>query len=145
MDTSLAIHPDNFASRESESWADIGALTEYRRQDCGCLFRCEAGQVAVTFYDENTVRVTMNPGGEPELNPAYLSRLFRKETGMVLTDYILQEKMRRASELLVLSDSSISEIADSLGYGNFSYFARLFRKVYGVTPHEYRKSLRRTS
>ncbi|WP_287022346.1 helix-turn-helix domain-containing protein [Cohnella sp.] len=79
------------------------------------------------------------------LNPAYLSRLFRKETGMVLTEYILREKMRRASELLLASDRSISEIAESLGYGNFSYFARLFRKVYGVTPHEYRKSLRKSS
>lgn len=79
------------------------------------------------------------------LNPAYLSRLFRKETGMVLTDYILQEKMRKASDLLAGTDRSISEIADSLGYGNFSYFARLFRKVYGATPHDYRKSLRRTN
>ncbi|MFD2332352.1 helix-turn-helix domain-containing protein [Cohnella sp. GCM10020058] len=76
------------------------------------------------------------------LNPAYLSRLFRKETGMVLTDYLLQEKMRRASDLLVGTDRTISEIADSLGYGNFSYFARLFRKVYGQSPHDYRKSIR---
>ncbi|MEK0317700.1 helix-turn-helix domain-containing protein [Cohnella sp. 56] len=76
------------------------------------------------------------------LNPAYLSRLFRKETGMVLTDYLLQEKMRRASDLLVGTDCTISEIADSLGYGNFSYFARLFRKVYGMSPHDYRKSIR---
>ncbi|THF84126.1 helix-turn-helix domain-containing protein [Cohnella fermenti] len=77
------------------------------------------------------------------LNPAYLSRLFRKETGMVLTEYILQEKMRRASELLATTESSISEIAGGLGYGNFSYFARQFRKVYGETPHDYRKLLKR--
>ncbi len=77
------------------------------------------------------------------VNPAYLSRLFRKETGMVLTDYILQEKMRRAADLLSATDQSISEVADGLGYGNFSYFARLFRKVHGVTPHDYRKSYRK--
>ena len=77
------------------------------------------------------------------LNPAYLSRLFRKETGMVLTDYILQEKMRRASDLLATTDLSVSEIGSRLGYGNFSYFARLFRKVHGATPQDYRKSLRR--
>ncbi|RKP53015.1 response regulator [Cohnella endophytica] len=77
------------------------------------------------------------------VNPAYLSRLFRKETGMVLTDYILQEKMASAAELLSTTDRSISEIADGLNYGNFSYFARLFRKVHGVTPHDYRKSFRR--
>jgi two-component system response regulator YesN len=77
------------------------------------------------------------------VNPAYLSRLFRKETGMVLTDYILQEKMRKAADLLSSTDQSVSEVADSLGYGNFSYFARLFRKVHGVTPHDYRKSYRK--
>lgn len=76
------------------------------------------------------------------LNPAYLSRLFRKETGMVLTDYLLHEKMRLASDLLVGTERTISEIADSLGYGNFSYFARLFRKVYGMSPHDYRKAVR---
>lgn len=77
------------------------------------------------------------------VNPAYLSRLFRKETGMVLTDYILQEKMRKAADLLQDTDQSISEIADGLHYGNFSYFARLFRKVHGVTPQDYRKSVRK--
>ncbi|QJC52605.1 helix-turn-helix domain-containing protein [Paenibacillus albicereus] len=73
------------------------------------------------------------------LNPAYLSRLFRKETGKVLTDYILQEKMNAAASRLLGTDESVSEIAAGLGYGNFSYFARLFRKVYGVNPQEYRK------
>lgn len=77
------------------------------------------------------------------VNPAYLSRLFRKETGIVLTDYILQEKMGKAAEQLASTDRSVSEIADGLHYGNFSYFARLFRKVHGVTPHDYRKSFRR--
>lgn len=77
------------------------------------------------------------------VNPAYLSRLFRKETGMVLTDYILKERMDKAAELLTTTDRSISEIADGLSYGNFSYFARLFRKVHGVTPQEYRKPYRR--
>ncbi|TCM95912.1 two-component system response regulator YesN [Paenibacillus sp. BK033] len=77
------------------------------------------------------------------VNPAYLSRLFRKETGMVLTDYLLKERMERAAELLATTDRSISEIADGLSYGNFSYFARLFRKVHGVTPQEYRKPYRK--
>jgi two-component system response regulator YesN len=75
------------------------------------------------------------------LNPAYLSRLFRKETGLSLSDYILQERMRKAADMLLCTDKTISEIADSLGYDNFSYFARLFKKIYGMTPQYYRKSL----
>jgi two-component system response regulator YesN len=75
------------------------------------------------------------------LNPAYLSRLFRKETGFSLSDYILQERMDKAADMLLCTDKTISEIADSLGYDNFSYFARLFKKIHGMTPQYYRKSL----
>ncbi|WP_162463193.1 helix-turn-helix domain-containing protein [Paenibacillus psychroresistens] len=75
------------------------------------------------------------------LNPAYLSRLFRKETGLSLSDYILQERMAKAADMLLCTDKTISEIADSLGYDNFSYFARLFKKIHGMTPQYYRKSL----
>jgi two-component system response regulator YesN len=75
------------------------------------------------------------------LNPAYLSRLFRKETGLSLSDYILQERMNKAADMLLCTDKTISEIADSLGYDNFSYFARLFKKFHGTTPQYYRKSL----
>ncbi|UJF34963.1 helix-turn-helix domain-containing protein [Paenibacillus hexagrammi] len=73
------------------------------------------------------------------LNPAYISRLFRAETDMSLSDYILQERMKQASELLLSTDQPVSQIAVNLGYGNFSYFARMFKRVYGVTPQEYRK------
>jgi two-component system response regulator YesN len=73
------------------------------------------------------------------LNPAYISRLFKAETKLSLLDYILQERMRKASELLLETDQPVSQIAVNLGYGNFSYFARMFKRVYGVTPQEYRK------
>lgn len=72
-------------------------------------------------------------------NPAYLSRMFRKETGMSLTDYIVQMKMERAKRLLTETNDKISNIAEGLGYGHFSYFAKLFKKTCGVTPQEYRK------
>lgn len=73
------------------------------------------------------------------LNPAYISRLFKAETNLSLSDYILQQRMHKASELLLNTDQPVSQIAVNLGYGNFSYFARMFKRVYGVTPQEYRK------
>lgn len=76
------------------------------------------------------------------LNPAYLSRLFRKETGLSLTDYIAQAKIGRAKRLLAETNDKISHIAESLGYVHFSYFAKLFRKMTGVTPQDYRKQHR---
>jgi two-component system response regulator YesN len=74
------------------------------------------------------------------LNPSYLSRLFRLKTGLSISEYILRERMTKAAELLVLTNGTISNIAKSLGYDNFSYFSKMFKKVHRITPQEYRKS-----
>jgi two-component system, response regulator YesN len=73
------------------------------------------------------------------LNGSYLSRLFHKETGMSLSDYILQERMKKAGQLMSETDKPIYGIANQLCYDNFSYFSKMFKKVYNLTPQEYRK------
>ncbi|WP_165452492.1 response regulator [Paenibacillus thalictri] len=73
------------------------------------------------------------------LNPAYLSRLFKKETGITLTDFIVKERMERAKELLKEGTLKISSIAEQTGYSHFSHFAKSFKKIVGMTPQEYRK------
>ncbi|GGI45067.1 hypothetical protein GCM10008018_10240 [Paenibacillus marchantiophytorum] len=75
------------------------------------------------------------------LNPAYLSRLFKKEVGESITDYILIERMKLAQELIRNSTIPISDIAKSLGYSNFSYFSKMFKKLYHCTPQHYRKQV----
>ena len=76
------------------------------------------------------------------LNESYLSRLFHKETGMSLSDYILKERMKKAGELISETDKPIYGIANQLCYDNFSYFSKMFKKVYNITPQEYRKSIK---
>jgi two-component system response regulator YesN len=73
------------------------------------------------------------------LNPAYLSRLFRRETGETLSDYILALKMNLAKELLRNSNKPISEISNEAGYSNFSHFTKTFKKMFAVNPQAYRK------
>ncbi|WP_162616127.1 response regulator [Paenibacillus lutimineralis] len=73
------------------------------------------------------------------LNPDYVVRIFKKSTGVSISDYIWQERMERAKELLIKSDMSISQVAISVGYPNFSYFSTLFRKSTAMTPQDYRK------
>lgn len=77
------------------------------------------------------------------LNPAYLSRLFRKETGQSLTEYILDVKMAHAKQLLENSNLKVGSVAEAIGYTHFSYFAKIFKKVTGLSPHDYRKRFRR--
>jgi len=77
--------------------------------------------------------------GHVFLNPAYLSRLFRKETGMSLTDYIVERRMEKVKELLAKTNAKIGDIALSVGYANFSHFSKQFKRSTGLTPQEYRK------
>lgn len=77
------------------------------------------------------------------LSPEYLSRLFKRETGGSLSDYILTEKMRLAQSLLSDTDVPVSLVASRLGYSNFSYFSQVFRKFAGCSPVEYRAKNRR--
>lgn len=73
------------------------------------------------------------------LNAAYLSRIFKKETGQSLMDYIIDEKIKQAKVLLIESRTRISDICEALGYENFSHFSKMFKRVSGMTPQEYRK------
>lgn len=72
------------------------------------------------------------------LSRSYLSRRFRKETGMTLTDFILSEKTEEAKRLLRYSDKSSTAIASYLGFSSLGHFSRVFKKHAGLTPSEYR-------
>ncbi|MDF2661876.1 MAG: xylS [Paenibacillus sp.] len=71
------------------------------------------------------------------LNSSYLSRKFKQEIGLSFSDYVLEKKMRRAKELL-LAGSTVAAAADQTGFKDASYFNRVFRKYWGVTPGEMR-------
>ena len=68
----------------------------------------------------------------------HLSRRFKKETGMTLTDYILTKKSEEAARLLAFTDKSLIAISDYLGFSSQSHFTRVFKKYIGMTPSEYR-------
>jgi len=73
------------------------------------------------------------------LNAGYVSRLFRRETGQSLSDYITTVRMEEAKRLLQETPLKISAVADAVGYSHFSYFAQQFKKYTSFTPQEYRK------
>lgn len=72
------------------------------------------------------------------LSQNHLARLFRKETGMSISEFILQERMKRAFQLLTGTQLAVGDIALKCGYENYSYFLTLFRRVSGMTPSQYR-------
>lgn len=74
----------------------------------------------------------------------YLSALFKKETGMNLTNYILEIQMRHAKELLENPTLTITQVAGMCGHDNVDYFTQVFKKNQGMTPGEYRKKCRQS-
>lgn len=73
------------------------------------------------------------------LNPDYLSRVFKKETGMLISDYIEEQRIVMARGLLANTELSVSQVALRVGYSNFSYFSRIFRQKTGLTPTQFRR------
>ncbi|WP_162613079.1 response regulator [Lachnoclostridium sp. An169] len=72
----------------------------------------------------------------------YISRFFKKETGKALSEYIMEQKIERAKELIDKAEEPIGNIASRLGYSNFSYFSEIFRRLTGVLPSEYKRNSR---
>jgi AraC-like DNA-binding protein len=70
----------------------------------------------------------------------YLSRYIQKLTGYKFYDIIHHFKMQNALIYLVYSNYSLSEITDLIGYNDVSYFNKVFKKKYGITPGQYRNS-----
>ena len=70
--------------------------------------------------------------------PAYVSSLFKKETGNSIIEYITICRMRRAAELLHQEhDLSLTAVSEQVGYTDPYYFSRCFKKYYGVTPSKF--------
>lgn len=77
------------------------------------------------------------------ITPTYLSQLFKKETGENLSDYVVSFRMAKAKEYLGKLKYSIAEVAGMVGYQDSGYFSNTFRKIYGMTPHEFRNQSQR--
>lgn len=75
---------------------------------------------------------------EVNLSPAYITDLVRRETGQTVLNWILQRRIAEARSLLLESDRSVTEIAQTLGYENPGHFIRLFRRFNGTTPKAWR-------
>lgn len=73
------------------------------------------------------------------MNSSYLSSIFKKETGMAYSEYLIHCRLQQASKLLVETNLSISEVARQSGYQDARYFSKQFLKQIGLKPSEYRK------
>ena len=75
------------------------------------------------------------------MSRSYLTRSFRNVTGFSVVEYMTYIRIQKAQQLLRESDRSITEIADLCGFGNVTYFEKVFKTTTGHTPVQYRKTV----
>lgn len=90
-----------------------------------------------TEYCSNMISLDM-VADRVKKNAAYLSRLFKRETGYNFTDYVTTRRMEKSRELLRDPSLKIYEIAEQTGYADVSNFIKVFKKNNGISPNEYR-------
>ena len=73
------------------------------------------------------------------INKFYLTRVFKEQFGLSVTSYLTQLRITQAKRLLRFTDQNIEFIAQECGLTDANYFSRLFKKVEGTTPGEYRR------
>ncbi|KGP83111.1 MULTISPECIES: helix-turn-helix domain-containing protein [unclassified Paenibacillus] len=79
------------------------------------------------------------------VNPSYLSRLFKQDKGENFISYLTRVRIEHAKAYLMSRELRVYEIADKVGYHNYTYFSKIFKKTVGHSPEEYRERLQQGS
>ena len=98
---------------------------------------------AMRYIDSNFSReLTLEDVSmEVKISPYYFSKLFKEETGENFIDYLTAVRVNKAKEFLEQGQHSVKEICYNVGYSDPNYFSRLFKKVVGLTPTEYKDKI----
>ena len=101
-------------------------------------------QTAVTLIDSDlSADLTLHTiAKQQNISSGYLSSLFKKETGLTLTDFIRNRRVQHACTLLETTHLQIQTIAIHCGIPDLQYFSKTFKRCVGLTPKEYRDTIR---
>jgi two-component system response regulator YesN len=66
--------------------------------------------------------------------------VFKQETGLSITAYVIKKRIEKAKQLLIERVLTLPEVAERVGFSDYNYFSRVFKKEVGVSPINYRKS-----
>ncbi len=124
--------------RELDSDAGIPRMSEHQKNSDNANLIIAKVEALVEADLENGICLA-EIAQKLHFNLYYLSRLFKNEKGISLSDYITNQKMERAKKLLKESDIKVQTIGERMGYSSPANFIRGFKKYTGVTPNEYRR------
>lgn len=120
----------------------------YERQ---FITRCEANQFILhktdLLLDEYIRSGKLKSGAQPtaefcaellHLSPHYFNDLLKFETGKNINEYFQQKRLDASKRMLMDQNNTVSRVAEELGYANVQFFSRLFKKLTGIAPQDYR-------
>jgi two-component system response regulator YesN len=96
----------------------------------------------MTYIGQNYMRSDLSLNllsSEFKISVSYLSKLFKEQEEINFIDYLMEIRMNKAKDLLAQTDEKVRDIAEFIGYANVNSFVRIFKKVTGLTPTEYRE------
>lgn len=123
-------------SLRNKAVCEFAEQVQLKSKNCADGYVDQCIDYIVRHYREKIYLETLAEG--VGLSGNYLSKLFSRETGIKLQDYIVQYRVKRAEELLRATNMEINEIGIYVGFPSQSYFGRVFKRYTGYTPMKYR-------
>lgn len=100
-------------------------------------------QVIREIKENYTKDITLTDLAEKyQISVSHLSGLVKSELGLPFSEYLASKRIQKAKELLTDETLSIDAIAEKVGYNDYFYFTKVFKKTVGISPSKYRKNLR---
>lgn len=125
--------------RFDQAFQDIARMgADKRRQRLSDIAAQVAHRIDTSYEDPALSPAVI--ADEMDMNTAYLGRMFRQSLNMSISDYINHVRVQHAARLLTATALSVESIAAKVGFSNSKYFFVVFKKIYGQTPLQYRKS-----
>ena len=151
MSPAEAYKVSDYYIQKSETCKEVSALVTWRNQAVRDLtervFRISSTQHGSNYVEnaKNYIathyreKIYLEDVAEKlSISPTYLSKLFVKETGERMHDYIVRLRVERAANLLIYSEETISYIAEYVNFPSQSYLIKMFKKYKDMTPRKYR-------
>lgn len=117
----------------------FASLVRARQSEDAVIGHCQAW-IARHYDEESPVAAMVARSGLPERT---FKRRFRKATGLAPMEYVHTLRLEESKQLLEAGDEPVEAVAHAVGYGDASFFSRLFRRQVGLTPAQYRRKFRR--
>ena len=121
-------------------------LINHSHSLCEIMYVCEGGMsieteaLAIMRRDYAEPLTTAVIARQLHIQPTYLHRLFREHTAKTMNEHLQSIRIQQAKLLLTGTRRSLLEIAMDVGISSQQHFSRLFRKITGLSPQEYRKT-----